>query len=92
MPLAKVDTWEWTLYRLDYSRTEDGESKLTKHIVSTPQHIEYDATEDRWPNPAYQWVMWTSVRSVSPPRHVGSLYGCPISESGWEYGRRLAEG
>jgi hypothetical protein len=87
--LALVKDWNWTLYRLDYSTEEGGEVKLTKHVVSTPNHIEHDATGDRWPRDSLKWVQWTPIREVSPPRHVGSLYGLPVSESGWETARRL---
>ena len=90
--LTKVSDWEWTLYRIDYSAEEDGEVALTKHIVSTPEHIEGDVCgegDSRWPNDRMKWVEWTALRRTSQPAQVGTLHGLPLSESGWETARKL---
>ena len=90
--LTKVDDWEWTLYKVDYCKEEGGWIKLTRYLVSTPDHVEHEIFMlDDWPSSVYKWAEWEEVRRVDPPPHIGNIYGAPLSEGGWSYGRRLRD-
>ena len=85
--LTRVDDWEWTLYKVEYSRTEDSPVRQTRHIVSTPEHVEYEVTE--YEGVPEGWVKWTAVKRVERPPKVGEYYGLRIDMDGWTYGRQL---
>ena len=87
--LLKVDDWDWTLYRLEYTCGENCAPKITDHVVSTPEHIEFDATEQDWPSSSMKFVRWTPIRDVKRPRSIGNLYGGRVDASGRVEARHL---
>ena len=87
--LTPVDCWEWALYKVEYSRDEDGEVRATRYLVSTPDHVEWEIMNCGC---GLGSVTWTYVRDVAPPPKCGEYYGFPITMDGWTYGCKLAKG
>ncbi len=95
-PVAKlipVSEWVWHLWKVTYHRGENGPVEHIRYTVCTETHVEGEVCDgDDWPSRELTHVKWEPVAdNVKAPRPVGSFYGRPISESGWEAGKREAQ-
>ncbi len=82
--LVPVSEWVYNRYRITYMASEDGPVLLTKHLVSTDNHLE-GTIEQNWPSKFYTHYRWEVLEAnVARPPQIGVIHGMPIHADGWE--------
>lgn len=82
--LVPVSEWVFNRYRITYMRDETGPVLLTKHLVSTDNHVA-SSVEEHWPSSSYNYYRYEVVEeNVPAPRQIGNMHGVPVYADGWE--------